>query len=194
MMLGPQLALAACCIALGLAGPWTLGALTPAVSVVLGTAPSESAGTHLLEAGLGLRGVALASTVLATVGVALALLRRRLLASRVVTTSVTWDCGYAAPTARMQYSASSFAQPLVDLFHAVLRTHTDAPSPDGLFPEATVFASHTPDTCREGFYRPLFVGIGRGLGSLRRFQHGNLHLYVLYIAVTMLVLLIWALG
>ena len=30
--------------------------------------------------------------------------------------TVTWDCGYAQPTPRMQYTASSFAQPLTDLF------------------------------------------------------------------------------
>ena len=31
----------------------------------------------------------------------------------------TWDCGYARPTSRMQYSASSFAQTVVVLFRWV---------------------------------------------------------------------------
>ena len=41
---------------------------------------------------------------------------------RSVTASVTWDCGYARPTARMQYTASSFAQPLTTLFRWLLGT------------------------------------------------------------------------
>ena len=34
----------------------------------------------------------------------------------------------------------------------------------------------------------------RAAGRLRWLQHGRLHLYVLYIAVTLLVLLVWKLG
>ena len=37
--------------------------------------------------------------------------------THAVTEALTWDCGYAAPTARMQYSASSFADLLVGLTH-----------------------------------------------------------------------------
>ena len=36
-------------------------------------------------------------------------------------TSQTWSCGYLAPTSRMQYSASSFAEILVNLFSGILR-------------------------------------------------------------------------
>ena len=50
------------------------------------------------------------------------LVRRGLLASRRVDESVTWGCGYPQPTARMQYTASSFAQPLTDLFRPLLGT------------------------------------------------------------------------
>src|SRR5438067_1498749 len=43
--------------------------------------------------------------------------------------ALTWDCGYARPTARMQYTASSFAQIVVRLFRSVLRPVVHAPRP-----------------------------------------------------------------
>jgi hypothetical protein len=43
-------------------------------------------------------------------------------------------------------------------------------------------------------YGPLFVRIGRGLSSVRWLQQGRVHLYVLYIALTLLVLLVWKVG
>lgn len=39
-----------------------------------------------------------------------------------------------------------------------------------------------------------FVGIDSVLARWRWLQHGKVHLYVLYIALTLLVLLIWKLG
>lgn len=35
--------------------------------------------------------------------------------------TTTWGCGYAAPTPCMQYTASSFADMIVDLFAGILR-------------------------------------------------------------------------
>ena len=46
----------------------------------------------------------------------------------------------------------------------------------------------------ERLYAPVFTGIGRGLSALRWLQHGRVQLYVLYIALTLLVLLVWKLG
>ncbi len=193
LMAFPQLALAAACVAIGLLAPFMPHAMQPVVMAACGLSADalEQAFDTVLP---GLQGISFAfGGFFLLVGV-LALLRMRLLARRPVTESGTWDCGYAAPTARMQYTASSFAQPLVDMFHTVLRTRRAAHAPEGLFPQAGAFSTETLDTCREGLYRPLFTGIERGLGVLRRLQHGNLHLYVLYIALTLLALLIWKLG
>ena len=40
----------------------------------------------------------------------------------------------------------------------------------------------------------MFGGIDRAGATLRWLQHGNVHLYVLYIALTLLVLLVWQLA
>jgi hypothetical protein len=94
----------------------------------------------------------------------------------------------------MQYTASSFAQPLTDLFGPLIGTRRRLSLPDGLFPRRASFASETPDLYRERLYRPAFMGIERSLSVFRWLQHGRVQLYVLYIAFTLLVLLLWKLG
>jgi hypothetical protein len=43
----------------------------------------------------------------------------------------------------------------------------------------------------EGVYRPAFKGSEWTLARLRWLQRGQIQLYVLYIALTLLVLLVW---
>jgi hypothetical protein len=121
----------------------------------------------------------------------LALLRRSLLANRTVEESVTWACGYAQPTAHMQYTASSFAQPLTDLFRPLLGSKKIISKPSGYFPSDAALKTETLDLSSEKIYRPVFTRIGSGLSRLRWLQQGNVQLYVLYIALTLLVLLVW---
>ncbi|MBI4616366.1 MAG: hypothetical protein HY720_22335 [Planctomycetes bacterium] len=189
----PMLVLAAGCLAVGLLGPECVGALAQAVEDVAPLPPGEVRGT-LAGAGGPLLAVSLAFCGFLVLAGGLALLRRRLLAGREVGTTVTWDCGYARPTPRMQYTASSFAQPLVTLFASVLRPRRELPRVDVPFPSKTAFASRTPDVLEALIYRPVFAGIGRGLARLRWLQHGRVQLYVLYIALTLVVLLAWQLG
>jgi len=121
-------------------------------------------------------------------------LRRGLLAGRTVETTVTWDCGYAQPTARMQYTGASFAQPLIRLFSFLLHIRAERPTIAEFFPHETSLVTTTEDLAQVRVYRPAFVWLGRGLAALRWMQRGQVHLYVLYIALTLLVLLVWKLG
>ena len=124
----------------------------------------------------------------------LALARRMALMRRAVSSAGTWDCGYARPSARMQYTASSFAQPLTDLFRPFLRTRRKSLSIKDVFPAGASLATHTPDVFREGIFSPLFGAIVKALGRLKAIQHGRVHLYVLYVVITILVLLVWKLS
>jgi hypothetical protein len=138
--------------------------------------------------------VGIAGLALLLLTALLAAVRRHLLAGRDVAASVTWDCGYARPTPRMQYGAASFSQPLTDLFRVVLHTRSHVVPPQGLFPRRGSATSETPDICAERMYGPVFAAVGRALSAVRWLQHGEVHLYVLYIAVTLVVLLVWKLG
>ncbi|MFB3819184.1 MAG: proton-conducting transporter membrane subunit [Candidatus Methylomirabilales bacterium] len=189
----PMALLAAACGLIGLLAPAAVRALAPTLAQVARLAEGETLAA-LAPAGQALRMVGLAAALLLLALLGLALLRRRLLAGRSVEQTVTWDCGYAQPTARMQYTASSFAQPLTYLFRVILRTRTRLAPPVGLFPAGAALATETPDLFRHRLFHPAFGAIADALGRLRVLQHGRIQLYVLSIVLTLIALLAWRLG
>jgi hydrogenase-4 component B len=186
----PMVVLAIVCMVIGLAAPALVGLMGPVVAVLTGGMNLQM---EIAWAGDVLGNVTAVALGGLTVAGLLALLRARLLARRSVTASVTWDCGYVAPTPRMQYTASSFADPLTRLFHMFLRTHRRFEPPSGLFPVASSLTTETSDVYRERLYRPVFTAVEKFLGRFRRLQHGRLNLYVLYIVLALLALLTWKL-
>jgi hydrogenase-4 component B len=133
-------------------------------------------------------------TVLAVALVVLSLLtglwyRRRLQQSTVASSS-TWGCGYLAPTSRMQYSASSFAGLLVDIFAGILRPERHAPNIKGPFPAGSHFESHVPETVLERVYLPFLAWAYSKVLPIRNLQHGQIHLYILYTFLTLVLLII----
>jgi formate hydrogenlyase subunit 3/multisubunit Na+/H+ antiporter MnhD subunit len=189
----PMLFLASACVAVGLLPAMAIRALTPVLSLVARQPDTVAAGL-LGETGQAVEMIGVAAGLLVAAILLAMLLRHRLLRHRAVETTVTWDCGYAQPTARMQYTASSFAQPLTTLFRLVLRTETHARPPAGLFPRQGALATETPDAFREAMFRPAFTAIAQALGRLRLLQHGRIQLYVLYVVLTLIALIAWKLG
>jgi hypothetical protein len=122
-------------------------------------------------------------------GAAAALAIRR---GRVVADS-TWGCGYAQPTARMQYTARAFSELLSQLLvPARLRPRTDVSRPAGLFPDRVAFTSDFSDPMTRGFYEPLLERWADRFARLRWMQQGLLHVYLVYILVALLVGLAWS--
>ncbi|RPI21593.1 MAG: hypothetical protein EHM61_24365 [Acidobacteria bacterium] len=192
-MLVPMAVLAVSCIVIGLAAPWIVGSVAPVLVLTTGL-PRASMAEELITVSGALGKASLGGLVLITAVGLLAVLRRKLLRDRQVETARTWDCGYARPTARMQYSASSFAQPITEAFKGVLGTRTQIVLPPVPFPDGASFSSETPDPWLERFYKPGFSGIAVLASKLRWLQHGNIHLYVLYIALALLAMLVWMMG
>ena len=188
----PMLILAAGCVLIGLFAPVVVGSLQAVLENLTHLQPA-AVSENLAAVASPLAWVVIGTVAFLLLLLALILLRRGLLAGRRVETSVTWGCGYAQPTARMQYTASSFAQPLMDLFRPLLGTKKKISPPRGFFPEEAALKTVTPDISHEEVYRPVFGRINEWLSQLRWVQHGKVQLYVLYIAVTLIVLLIWEL-
>jgi formate hydrogenlyase subunit 3/multisubunit Na+/H+ antiporter MnhD subunit len=191
-MVLPMLALAAGCAAIGMATPHVIGWMTPVIGQVSGV-PSPLREAQWIRLQGILSGVLCGTGLAVALAAVLALLRRLLLARRTVGETVTWDCGYAQPTPRMQYTASSFAQPLTDLLDLVLRAHRRREGPDGYFPKAGSWSTETPDACQRWIFRPVFSATADTLSRLRWLQHGHIQLYVLIIVLTLLALLAWQL-
>jgi hydrogenase-4 component B len=104
----------------------------------------------------------------------------------------TWGCGYAAPTARMQYTARSFGQLLVDVLPGPLRPTIDVDRPSGFFPASSHFTSRSEDPFITGLYEPAISRAGQRMARLRWLQQGAVHIYLLYILIALALGLAWA--
>jgi len=182
VMLLPMGVLALACLAIGVAPLLVMPALGR-VAEALG--PAAGAGLSALG-GLGaISGVALALGLLAL------LLWRWLRPVPQAGDLPTWDCGYAAPDARMEYTASSFADGLVRGLRWALWPVVHRPRVSGWFPRLTRYESHVPDPVLDRAAAPSLRLTVKGAALLRVAQGGALPVYLLYVLLTLLVLLVW---
>ena len=189
----PMLVLAGLCVVAGLAAPWFVPAVFPRLLTASFPALQTLDSAPLLTATAGLRWVVLFALALPILFLLLAWLRHWRLRVSGQTAAGTWDCGYLQPTARMQYTASSFAEPLLRVFQFFLRAKSDGTAPSGIFPQTAALRTKLCDIANDRIAVPLFQSIGWLAQKGRWLQHGRVQLYVLYIAVMLLVLLIWKL-
>jgi hydrogenase-4 component B len=73
-----------------------------------------------------------------------------------------------------------------------VRLRRQIAAPHGLFPRSAGLTERAVDPFLSVAYSATFAALGRGLGWFRWLQHGRVQLYVLYIAVTLVALLVWA--
>jgi hydrogenase-4 component B len=175
-MRGPMLLLALGCVAIGLAPFVFWPALHTAVAAWRGTWADVPAPGSLTT--LGLVHVALAA--LAVAGAAW-LWHRSHRAGWA--RALTWDCGYAAPTARMQYTAGSFAGIITGWFAWILQPERHGHRPEETFPRQAAFEEHTPETVLERVIEPCARVVMWVSGVARGLQHGRTHAYILYLMV-----------
>jgi NADH:ubiquinone oxidoreductase subunit 5 (subunit L)/multisubunit Na+/H+ antiporter MnhA subunit len=173
----PLLALAVACIALGVVPELGIELVSAAARDLSGTA--GAALPAAVRAGAG----AIALLALATLAVSAvvwwivsALVRRR-----GIRRDATWGCGYAAATPRMQYTASSFAMPLLSMFGRWSGTR--------VMRSATSLHTEASDPVLDGVALPLWGALRRAALRLRPIQQGRLHVYLLYVLAALLVLL-----
>ena len=105
--------------------------------------------------------------------------------------SGTWGCGYSRPTPRIQYTASSFAQPAVEFFASLFHSRKNIVPPRGLFPQSAWFATESATCRKSSSIIPCLVRSAGPCRKLRWLQHGRVHVYVLYVGCTILALMIW---
>lgn len=103
--------------------------------------------------------------------------------------SGTWDCGYAAPSRRMQYTATSLAEVAMGLVWRALLPVRILPRLVGVMPGASSFAESVPDPVLDRGALPIFRLLGRIVPWLRLTQQGKLQVYILYILVAIIALM-----
>ncbi|MBY0290262.1 MAG: hypothetical protein K2X52_24430 [Mycobacteriaceae bacterium] len=107
-----------------------------------------------------------------------------------------WACGADDLTARMQYTATSFAEPLQRVFDDVLRPDTDievTPFAESQYMvEAVRYRSRMVDAIEERLYTPVVRAVTAMANLLRRAHTGSVHLYLAYGALGVLIMLVVA--
>jgi hydrogenase-4 component B len=189
-MLFPMLTLAFLCVVFAGLSSFVIPFFAPLIASISGIQSIEIIGC-LKESAALLRAVLICSGVLILFIALIANLRRTLLAGRTVEQTVTWDCGYAAGTARMQYTGFSFSKPLADVFKFFIRPSFKTPDTHKLFPENSSYEIKLTDLFQKKLFDPLIDFGNALLIPLHCIQHGRVQTYILYLALTLISLLVW---
>ncbi|MDD5482977.1 MAG: proton-conducting transporter membrane subunit [Kiritimatiellae bacterium] len=188
----PMLILSAACLVMALAAPFLVPALCAATGNIAGIPVNPNGGAALMLKTVTFW-ISAASLLLIFLLLLLAILRICLFRGRSTAKTGTWDCGFAQPSPRMQYTASSFAQPITNMFRRALDIKTSGILPEEFFPGNASFSAHADDTAHRYLFAPVFRAVDRALACLRWIQEGRVQIYVLYINVILLILLLFAL-
>lgn len=189
-MVSAMVLLAALCLAIGAGFVFFLPLLYAPTALFTGL-PVETIRSLALPSQTAMKPLS-ASIILLLLLIALfGSIRRRLLSRRNVRQAETWGCGYTKPATRMQYTASSFSMPLLDFFGRSVAPQKVVHTSTAIFPSRWTFETRIRDLFLDRLFRPGFHRLHDLLGKLHWLQGGRMHAYVLYIAVTILVLFIW---
>ena len=193
------LAFAAACVLLGVGAPLVVRAIGGVLDTVPGLAANappiaQPAGWLLAPNGTAHVSTLLVGVMLCAVASIAAIAVRRGLAIR---RADTWGCGRIGQTARMEYTASAFAEPLRRIFSELYRPTQDlsiSVHPESrYFVQSITYTSHVVPWFEQVFYDPLTAAVRAIATRVRRLQAGSIHLYLLYVATALIAALASAL-
>jgi hydrogenase-4 component B len=105
-----------------------------------------------------------------------------------------WDCGAGPPSARMQYTATSFAEPLQRVFDDVLAPESDVdvtPTVESEYLVRTVsYHRAVPDRVEHRLYAPVLAAVRWAGQAARALANGSVHRYLGYAFSSLVVLLV----
>ncbi len=187
-MLGGMGLLAALCAALALV-PGLLGdGLDRAVATVglAGTRPVTGGGlrVRLEEVSAVLSPLWILAALVVALGAVMATVRWTARRRQRRVNARLWDCGGGAPTPRMAYTATSFAEPLQRVFDDVLAPEQDVdvtPVRESAYlVERVAFRNRVPDRIEHRLYRPVLNLLSAAGQSARALAGGSVHAYLGY--------------
>jgi hydrogenase-4 component B len=181
LMRVPMLALGTACVSIGLLPVLFWPAVINAVATWQPTWNAAATPKELASLGV-------CNLVFAVLAALAAVLLWQRVKQNGLSRAVTWDCGYAAPTPRMQYTAGSFASIITSWFSCILRPERHAHLPTGNFPAHASHAEHTPETVLEHVVEPAGSLVLSVSTAVRRLQHGRVQAYILYLVLGLIAL------
>jgi hydrogenase-4 component B len=188
-MLLPMAFFALLCLLVGLLPQQALRLVNPVITAFM---PQMTAAVNPAEYGLILERISVMGLILLVMVATVTLLWRWRLRRAAVTSAPTWGCGYQRGTAQMQYGATSFSELAVSIFNGIIRQRVTRPVLSGLFPASSHCSDKPSETFLERVIAPIFTLAGVSFAFLRRLQHGQMHVYMIYIFATLFILMLWA--
>jgi formate hydrogenlyase subunit 3/multisubunit Na+/H+ antiporter MnhD subunit len=116
------------------------------------------------------------------------MIRKKATGGRPVVEGPTWGCGYVAPTARMQYTASSFIRNYRKLAEPLLAIGKHRKDVDGVFPGRAYHETHPGDKVEEYLIHYPLRKLRVFMGRFSFLQNGKLQFYILYGMIFIIVL------
>lgn len=108
----------------------------------------------------------------------------------------TWGCGRALQSAAFEYTASAFANPFKRVFAFLYRpvetTEIEAHPESRFFVKTIVYRNEARSVIEDSIYAPIGATVRHLAARVRSIQSGNVHSYLLYILLALLILLLFA--
>jgi hydrogenase-4 component B len=178
-------------------------ALSPVLKQVLAALPTvggneagPALGAYLRLPGIpgsmspGLIAAALVIAVLMALGLGRWGWRRR----PVAAVAALWACGADSLSSKMQYTATSFAEPLQRVFDNVLQPETDVEvthfAESQYLVEKVTYRTMLADPVEHRLYNPVVRAVTTWAQWVRRAHPGSVHLYLAYGALGLLIVLV----
>jgi formate hydrogenlyase subunit 3/multisubunit Na+/H+ antiporter MnhD subunit len=138
-----------------------------------------------------LQNICLVSSTFVSLIIAVWFLRSYILSKRTVTHAPTWGCGYTAPTPKLQYTASSFANNLEKLLIPSKNSENrmEAIADNDLFPSNRNYGNEQ-SVLKKRLIDRLIREINDKLSKLAVFQTGKIQHYVLFALLFMAIILV----
>jgi hydrogenase-4 component B len=183
-MLFPMALLAGLCLLGGIFPQLFLGLIKPVVSAFT---PAGAALPQLPIQPLWFTVSALSLLLLAALIFAFLRRRESLLPAG---SGPTWGCGYLQPSGRIQYTASSFGAMFGSVAAPLIRSRIRRSAIAGVAPAAATLSYLPEETVLYRVILPVLSLVGKGFAFLRRLQHGEVQVYILYVFVTLVLLMV----
>ena len=106
--------------------------------------------------------------------------RKLVLQKRRISVLPTWNCAYTAPTAKIQYTASSFVKTYSKLFGMFFLIFKKEKEVKGIFPSEAYLETRPYDKIEKWLIDYPTTNLKLFLGRFRFVQNGRLQFYILY--------------
>ena len=145
-------------------------------------------------AGFGRVSPMLITGMLAVILVSTFLVFRLPVVNRRLRVSESWGCGRIDQSPRMEYTATAFAEPLRRVFEELYRPTKeltiDFHPESEYFVQSIEYRVEVVPWFEKVIYDPILRATRLLSFNVRRLQSGSLHLYLLYLAIALFVLLV----